>query len=268
MPPFILSLLATAWLTTGALVWAAPAWLVFALLERFGPVHGGRPSCGAQVKGAVFQILGTAVGAVPVFMFWHWIPVRPHPLFPALAFPLALLIGDFFHYWEHRFEHRFAWRFHAVHHAAQDLAGTSNFNHFTHGLMMQVVYGVPVSLLCRDMLAIPAMSFVLYAFGTFVHSPTKLSIGPLWRVVCDNRFHRLHHSAEPRHHERNFGTFFPIWDMVFGTAYWPMKGEWPETGIVEYGEIQTMRDFLLIPFCTRRRSEMDPQDVVVTGRAN
>lgn len=251
MSTLAIGVIAVVIATGASLLKVSPAWLAFSALERLGPVWGKRPSWSAQIKGALFQLLGTSLGAIPVFLLWHWVPFRLQPLFPALAFPLALLIGDFFHYWQHRFEHRFAWRFHAIHHAARDLAGTSNFTHFTHGLMMQIVYSIPVAVLCRDPLAIPAVSLVLYIDATFVHSPTKLTIGPLWRLFCDNRFHRIHHSAEPRHFEKNFGAFFPFWDVIFGTAYWPAKDEWPETGISDHGEIETVRDFLFLPF--RRR---------------
>jgi sterol desaturase/sphingolipid hydroxylase (fatty acid hydroxylase superfamily) len=37
-------------------------------------------------------------------------------------------------------------------------------------------------------------------------------------VLVSPRFHRLHHSAEPDHRERNFGMTYSFWDRLFGTA--------------------------------------------------
>ncbi len=48
-------------------------------------------------------------------------------------------------------------------------------------------------------------------------------VGPQW--------HRLHHSIEPQHADRNFAAFFPIFDIVFGTYSKPQSGEYPATGL-------------------------------------
>jgi len=31
-------------------------------------------------------------------------------------------------------------------------------------------------------------------------------------------FHSIHHSVEPRHHNRNYSAMFSVWDYLFGTA--------------------------------------------------
>ena len=43
--------------------------------------------------------------------------------------------------------------------------------------------------------------------------------------------HRLHHSTDPAHHDRNFADALPIFDIVFGTYQAPKKDEFPETGL-------------------------------------
>ena len=38
---------------------------------------------------------------------------------------------------------------------------------------------------------------------------------------------------EPQHKDRNFAAFFPIWDILFRTFYFPKRDEFPDTGIVD-----------------------------------
>jgi sterol desaturase/sphingolipid hydroxylase (fatty acid hydroxylase superfamily) len=56
------------------------------------------------------------------------------------------------------------------------------------------------------------------AFG----AATPLLAGPQW--------HRIHHSTQPEHANRNFAAFFPFLDTLFGTYYAPRAGEYPPTG--------------------------------------
>jgi sterol desaturase/sphingolipid hydroxylase (fatty acid hydroxylase superfamily) len=50
------------------------------------------------------------------------------------------------------------------------------------------------------------------------HAQLDWRFGPLYRVVVSPVFHSIHHSAEPRHHNRNYSAMFSIWDYLFGTA--------------------------------------------------
>lgn len=68
----------------------------------------------------------------------------------------------------------------------------------------------------------------------------------------DNRLHRIHHSREERHINHNFATRTPIWDVLFGTAYFPRRDEWPAVGLMDTDEPRTLRDYLLLPFRSDR----------------
>ena len=69
--------------------------------------------------------------------------------------------------------------------------------------------------------------------------------GDLGRVIADNRFHRIHHSVEPDHFDKNFGAGTSLWDQLFGTAYFPKENEWPATGLPDQREVRTLRGYLL-----------------------
>jgi sterol desaturase/sphingolipid hydroxylase (fatty acid hydroxylase superfamily) len=82
----------------------------------------------------------------------------------------------------------------------------------------------------------------------YIHTATRLHYGVLSGVICDNRFHRLHHSIDSRHFDRNFGVITPLWDVLFHTATFPAPGEWPATGIAEVPEVDGPLDYLTRPF--------------------
>jgi sterol desaturase/sphingolipid hydroxylase (fatty acid hydroxylase superfamily) len=90
--------------------------------------------------------------------------------------------------------------------------------------------------------------------GLYEHSCMRLGLGPLRYIISDNRYHRIHHSIEPQHIGKNFGSFTPTWDIVFGTAHFPTKAQWPQTGLVDQDEPQTILDFLFRPFRVARDS--------------
>jgi sterol desaturase/sphingolipid hydroxylase (fatty acid hydroxylase superfamily) len=106
-----------------------------------------------------------------------------------------------------------------------------------------------MSLIRIDGPATPvAVGFVLNLLTYYIHSPVDVHFGPLRKVLVDNRFHRIHHSVEPRHFDKNFGVCFSIWDRWFGTAYDPAPDEWPQVGLAGVDPPRTIRDYLLLPF--------------------
>lgn len=234
-----------------SLLFLSPALLALCLLERFGPVYGDRPSLTVQLKGAVFRLVAMTLGVALATWIWLLTPRFP-PMWPALALPLAFLISDFLQYWEHRVEHWLFWRVHSVHHAGRQLCAAMDVHHFARFPMMTVLYSLPMALLTRDPLGVTAVAVFTQVWGAYIHSPARLiSIGPLRAIFADNRTHRIHHSLEPQHFEKNFGAILNIWDRMFGTYYAAGPQEWPATGIEEYGEIDTLRVLLLRPFMRR-----------------
>ena len=230
-------------------------------LETLFPRPGERVSTASRLKALVFWSVNGAIGILIAHAIEAvWAPLGLKPLLPSLApawlpAPVGLAvgvlaaayIGDFFYYWCHRFQHRFLWRFHAVHHSVREMSGITAYHHFTEGLFEFVLYSVPLSLLTHGADTVPYLGALLAWQGNYEHSPTRLNFGPLGRYFVDNRFHRIHHSAEPRHFDRNFGIFTTLWDSVFGTAYFPAPGEWPRTGVEEMPEPATIWAFLTAP---------------------
>jgi sterol desaturase/sphingolipid hydroxylase (fatty acid hydroxylase superfamily) len=160
-----------------------------------------------------------------------------------------LLFVDFLRYWEHRFEHRFLWRVHALHHSAEHLSAANNYAHPLQYFPLFLFVSLPLSLIDMGGFALPALIAIVKALlEFFIHSPTKLSFGRLRSVLVDPPFHRIHHSIEEQHWDRNFGILFSFWDRLFGTCHMPARSEWPATGVPESRSPRTMGEWLTFPF--------------------
>ncbi|MGR9106883.1 MAG: sterol desaturase family protein [Gammaproteobacteria bacterium] len=141
----------------------------------------------------------------------------------ALQILLAVLLRDFLHWVSHLMLHKSSvlWKFHAVHHSQKQL------NVFTDDRVH------PVELLFKQsVLFIPFFMFQVHTFPTvflvvlagqtlsrFVHANVQIDFGIIGYVLVSPQYHRVHHSKEARHCDKNFGGLFSIWDYIFGTAY-------------------------------------------------
>ena len=229
-----------------------------------------RQSIGGRLAGVAFWLVYiplTAVAATGFGALWQAIGVRPllvvrpdltwsGPAAIIAAPVLGAIIYDFFFYWFHRAQHRWFWRFHAVHHSIRELNAVNSYHHISEPVFQAIGIALPASLFaCDTGTTVPLMAVLLHLHASYIHSPTRLHFGPLRALICDNRFHRLHHSLEERHFDRNFGAFTTLWDQLFGTACFPETGEWPATGIAGVDQPASIAAWVLLP---RRIGEAPP----------
>lgn len=239
--------------------------VVFALLTAFELASpNGRQSLPGRALGLLYWALYIPLAA-SVVLILAWVrdalgiqPLLTLPLFdglvwlgpPAAAAAVfaAAMIGDFFFYVAHRIQHRWLWRYHAVHHSIRDLNAVNSYHHVSETIVSQLFYGIPLSLVVADTgPGLPYASLFLWLHIVWIHSPTRVTFGPLRALLVDNRFHRIHHSLEERHFDKNFGAFTTLWDRLFGTAYFPARDEWPDVGLAEVDEPRSVGQWLDLP---------------------
>jgi sterol desaturase/sphingolipid hydroxylase (fatty acid hydroxylase superfamily) len=161
---------------------------------------------------------------------------------PAMTHPIAVtvlvfLIVDICIYWSHRLSHDWAllWPFHATHHSAEVMTPITVFRRhpvddlfgrvvtgIVTGLVLGVALGISVGKVPIAMLGGLNASFYLFNLvgANLRHSHIWLSYGPvLEHVFISPAQHQVHHSCDPRHHNRNYGEVLAIWDWMFGTLY-------------------------------------------------
>ncbi len=191
----------------------------------------------------------------------------PATLTPWLRWPLtvaalvaAAAVSDFCYYWMHRAQHAVPlfWRFHAVHHAIRDLNAVNAYHHCSEELLRAAFIALPAALLVRIEAGEAMIVSCLIVFQMWwIHAPLRVGWGPFRRVLSDGHFHRIHHSLEARHWDRNFAAFTPIWDQLFGTAYFPGYDEWPATGLAGAPEVETVGDYVLRPLRASRAARAE-----------
>jgi sterol desaturase/sphingolipid hydroxylase (fatty acid hydroxylase superfamily) len=148
---------------------------------------------------------------------------------------LTFVLGDLARFLAHLALHRspVLWEFHKVHHSAEVL--TPFTLHRTHPLEAAWMRGATVLALgasaglCAwffrgratvwELLGVDALSCLWTFLGSNLrHSHVWLSFGPaLEHILLSPAQHQLHHSSDPRHHDRNLGEALAVWDWMAGT---------------------------------------------------
>ncbi len=221
--------------------------LVGLLIETLRPAERGQPRNHIAFNlGYIAFLIVLNNMLMPLLMSLMQPIVDHYGLAIPIAFPDALgwqaaqlfaflFIHDFFYYWFHRGQHTlaFAWPQHKLHHSEQSVNVTTTLRH--HWLEDPIrVWAIllPMGLLFdQKPVTIGWLANSIIFFGYFVHLNVRLPLGPLTPLIAGPQWHRLHHSIEPQHTDRNFAAFFPIFDLAFGTYSKPEPGEYPATGL-------------------------------------
>jgi sterol desaturase/sphingolipid hydroxylase (fatty acid hydroxylase superfamily) len=156
---------------------------------------------------------------------------------------IIVVASDFCKYWAHRAHHewKILWPFHAVHHSADVLTPlTVQRVHPVEPLIRNalitlivglvqgiILYAVLGQLSIATIAGANAIYFLFNALGAnFRHSHIWISYGRVMEhILISPAQHQVHHSVATKHHDKNYGSIFAIWDWMFGTLYVPEKVE-------------------------------------------
>ena len=193
--------------------------------------------------------------ALPTRALWphHW-PIGLQAL-------LMVLGADFLRYWLHRLSHEHTplWRLHAVHHSPHKLywGNVGRFHplekalQFLFDAMPFILVGVGTEVL--------ALYFVFYAVnGFFQHCNIELHLGPLNYIISGAELHRWHHSRKIQESNSNYGNNIIIWDILFGTYFFPKDQQVEEIGLLNREYPLTYRAQLKTPFSGRMDQRQTP----------
>lgn len=186
---------------------------------------------GIFIEIAKFVVIGrvaTAVGG-PLF----YLEAQSVPGAIALVLIYALYI-DCAKYWMHRLAHRvpFLWAAHSFHHSAECLTVATGVRHH----WVETILLAPLLLLALMLFQVPEHIMTLAILVMKVpdglqHLNYRIAWHRVGILVNTPQWHRIHHSVEPRHFDKNFSSAFPVMDVIFGTAHRPAPDEYPETGL-------------------------------------
>ena len=174
-----------------------------------------------------------ASGITPVGVPWNTISM-------CLFLLCSLLVRDFASFYIHLLQHRvpLLWEFHKVHHAPESLNPITThrlhplelvINLTVEGLLLGILAGTYAWLTISDPAQLITSAVGIYViisiitFAPLRHSHIDLRLGRLERIFISPAHHRLHHSVDPHHWDKNFGAIFPLWDWLWNTLLQPPR---------------------------------------------
>ena len=221
------------------------------------------------ISVAMSIFVGVNVGELLDSQFGENAPILHSP---ALIFAaeglVSLLSVQFAFYAMHRLCHAnpLMWRIHRVHHSAEALNFMTASR--THPLEI-LLFQMPTAILSGSALglflhlagtpispALPVAQTILVLVRGVVnlihHSHFDLSFGIFDYIFVSARTHRIHHSIEAEHCDKNFGGVLAIYDWMFGTLYIPKPREVFRVGLDDHhlginNPHQRLRDCYLDP---------------------
>jgi sterol desaturase/sphingolipid hydroxylase (fatty acid hydroxylase superfamily) len=177
---------------------------------------------------------------------------------------LAYELGYWFNHWlSHKVP--LLWEFHKVHHTAEVLTPLTNFRvHPIYGWIFANILAVSAATangLGNYMFGDTAYQYALsdtnIILVLFIHAYVHLQHTHMWisfrgaigRILVSPAHHQVHHSANPKHFNKNYGSCLALWDWMFGTLYVPAKQREPLVfGVMDHQNAHTVKGALVDPF--------------------
>jgi sterol desaturase/sphingolipid hydroxylase (fatty acid hydroxylase superfamily) len=154
--------------------------------------------------------------------------------FPEIGrFMIGVLATDFLAWFQHFLKHKIPWfwQIHAVHHSQREINMFTDLRfHFLEYIISRTIIVIPLLIVGIETPKIAAYAVFTTWFTRFYHANIKSNFGFLRYLFVSPQSHRIHHSIERRHQDKNFGVLFSFWDRIFRTQ-WNNCFEYPETGI-------------------------------------
>ncbi len=165
---------------------------------------------------------------------------------------LACLLAELGHYAVHRLGHELPllWRLHAIHHSARRLYWLNATRFHPLDLMLLAC----LQALPLEVLGIPPGIYLAYfvvssCYGQLQHCNLDVDTRSYSWILATPELHRWHHSRHPHEGNSNYGAILIVWDVLFGTRFWPGA---PITEPVGIGDLpgfpEGLGDQLTAPF--------------------
>ncbi len=146
----------------------------------------------------------------------------------------AFLLYDLAWYVDHRISHRvgFFWAMHHVHHSSNQYNMTVASRGF---VVDKTLLSRPLFYLLPILGVAPAHFIVILivtnVWGIAQHTRLIKRLGPLDWLLATPSNHRVHHGADDKYLDKNYGEVLIIWDRLFGT--YQQEQEEPTYGVTE-----------------------------------
>lgn len=256
---FITDIVATILVSTLAIT--LTAFGVGALIERVAPAEMTQPRAHLWFNVAyavafaallyVTKPVGAAIGVAIVNALGGGLVRLPGEGWAVvISAALFILAMDFMEYVFHRAQHGvpFLWEMHSLHHSDPSVNVTTSARAFWLEPLIKAVFIYPVvGILFQAPPPVLTIYGVSKLYDFVNHLNLRVHFGRFWVVLNGPQYHRIHHSRDPAHFNRNFAAFFPVWDWLFGTYHRPRPGEFPVTGLDTHEQPRNLLEALAWP---------------------
>ena len=220
--------------------------LVARQFEKRNPIEVEQPTAAViadwklgSLRLFTYQILSPLTNTCAIMVInalgGGWFHLRTDGWWFLLSFLVLILTIDFFGYVVHLASHKIPilWAMHSLHHSAEALTMVTGARHFwlQDSLFAAVFPITAIIFKIPPGIATPVILLYVLIGDGLVHLNLRVSFGRFALVLNNPQLHRIHHSIEPQHWNRNFCKMLPLFDVIFGTAYKPGKDEFPATGL-------------------------------------
>jgi sterol desaturase/sphingolipid hydroxylase (fatty acid hydroxylase superfamily) len=147
----------------------------------------------------------------------------------------TIVVGDFLSWLHHFLRHKVGpfWAFHVIHHSQRQMNFFADYRvHVVELAVAQTILFIPIHMFAFKFPDNAYLLFVFVLYTRVYHANLRSNFGWLKHVLVTPQSHRIHHSIERRHWDRNFGVVFTVWDRIFGTLHTDYD-EYPETGVAD-----------------------------------
>jgi sterol desaturase/sphingolipid hydroxylase (fatty acid hydroxylase superfamily) len=225
----------------------------------FGVVFGWAVLSYQFITNGLIAGLDATLGPMPPST---WPPYVTRSIITAMLF-LAYELGYWFNHWlSHKVP--LLWEFHKVHHTAEVLTPLTNFRvHPVYTWIFANILALSTAIanglgnyLFGDTAYQYALADTNIILVLFIHTYVHLQHSHMWisfrgalgRIFVSPAHHQVHHSADPKHFNKNFGSCLALWDWMFGTLYIPGKEREKLTfGFPDHPDAHTVKGELVAP---------------------
>ena len=140
-----------------------------------------------------------------------------------IALILAFLLLDLGIWLQHLLFHHisFLWRFHKIHHSDEEVDFTTGVRFHPLEIIISMIYKlILLAIIGPPVALVIIFEIVLNASSIFNHGNIKISKSfdiALRKLIVTPNMHRIHHSAEEKETNSNYGFNLSVWDKLFGT---------------------------------------------------
>ena len=170
---------------------------------------------------------GVVLGYFYIYTFIPW----KLPETATVAF-LAVFLADFVYYVEHRLMHniRLFWLAHSVHHSSPMLNTATAFRFSLFDPVISGLFHLPLVLLGINPIFIFMGELLVQVYQFWIHNEMMGKLGPFEWFLNTPSHHRVHHGANAKYIDKNFGGILIVWDRLFGT--FQQEEELPTYGLI------------------------------------